>query len=189
MPGLMMTGCADGGATFGTGAGEGAETADGAAEPASFVATGAAAGACGATGFGVARFGASRFWIVSFGAVRLGVALGTAGSGFAGFADATSAGVEGGGAGICSVGFVTAAVVFAGKDALILLDEASAVVGSALWGTELPTFGTGARRVRRGRPEAGGGLPALGGFAILGFTPLFRHINEIRDRGAILPSA
>jgi hypothetical protein len=107
------------------------------------------------------------------------------GPGAAGF------GVETGGAGICTVGFAAAAVVSTGKDALILLDEAStAVVGSAgaLWGTESSAFGAGARRVLRGRPEAGG-VPALGGFAILGFTPLFRHINEIRDCGAILPSA
>jgi hypothetical protein len=109
------------------------------------------------------------------------------GSGCAGLATLATGGV-----GICTVGFVACAVVSGGKDALILLDEASiAVVGSAgtLWGTEPSAFGAGVRRVLRGRPEAGGGLPALGGFAILGFTPLFRHINEIRDRGAILPSA
>ena len=98
-----------------------------------------------------------------------------------------------GGTGICTVVFFAAVVVFAGKDALIILDEAStAVVGSVgtLWGTEPSAFGAGVRRALRGRPEAGDGLPALGGFAILGFTPLFRHINEIRrDCGAILPSA
>jgi hypothetical protein len=105
---------------------------------------------------------------------------------------AAGSGAAVGGAGICTVGFVACAVVSGGKDALILLDEAPiAVVGSVgtLWGTEPSAFGAGVRRALRGRPEAGAGIPALGGFAILGFTPLFRHINEIRDRGAILPSA
>jgi hypothetical protein len=124
-------------------------------------------------GFGLAGFGLAGLEVV--------------GTGRAG-----SATLATGGAGICTVGFVACAVVSGGKDALILLDEAPiAVVGSVgmLWGTEPSAFGAGVRRVLRGRPEPAGGLPALGGFAILGFTPLVRHINEIRDRGAILPSA
>jgi hypothetical protein len=92
-----------------------------------------------------------------------------------------------------AVGGVAVAVLSTGKVALILLDEAStAVVGlsGAFLVAESPVAcGAGLRRGRRGRSAAGGGLPSWGGFAILGFTPLFSHINEILDRAAILPSA
>jgi len=160
----------------------------------------------GAAGGDLAGSGAARWGGACLGAAG-GAGIGVAAARLAGVGSVTlearptwraatvpgAAGFEGvaAGAGICTVGFFAAAVVFAGKDALTLLDEAStAVVGMGmLWGTAPSASGTGVRRVPRGRPEAGGGLPALGGFAILGFTPLFRHINEIRDRGAILPSA
>jgi hypothetical protein len=174
----------------------------------------------GAARSGVARFGVAAFAIAGFGLAAFGPAgFGVAGSGAANGPGIAGARLAGSGSvtlearptwraatapgavgfegvvacpGICTVGFFVAVVVFAGKDALTLLDEAStAVVGwvGMLWGTEPSASGAGVRRVPRGRPEVGGGLPALGGFAILGFTPLFRHINEIRDRGAILPSA
>ena len=190
-------------------------------EAASFGATGrggwdpAGLGAAcpGVAGFGVAAFAIADFGLAGFGVAGPGAAneagIGVAAARSAGGGSVTlearptwraaaappgAAGPEGVavGVGICTVGFFTAVIVFAGKDALTLLDEArTAVVGSVgmLWGTEPSASGAGVRRVPRGRPEAGGGLPALGGFAILGFTPLFRHINEIRDRGAILPSA
>ena len=174
-------------------------------------------GSVAAARSGVAGFGGAAFAIVGFGLAGFGVAgsgaasgagVGAVGARIAGGGSVTlearptwraaaapgAAGLEGvaAGAGICTVGFFAAVVVFAGKDALTLLDEAStAVVGwvGMLWGTEPSASGAGVCRVPRGRPEVGGGLPALGGFAILGFTPLFRHINEIRDRGAILPTA
>jgi hypothetical protein len=158
-------------------------------------------GAAGFVGLEPAGFGLVGFGLVGFRLAGFRLAgLAVVGSGGAGLATlgaaagpaAAGLGAAAAGAGICTVGFVAAAVVSGGKDALILLDEAPiAVVGSVgtLWGIEPSAFGAGVRRVLRGRPEAGGGLPALGGFAILGFTPLFRHINEIRDRGAILPSA
>ena len=170
----------------------------------------------GAAGPGVAGFGIAAFAIGGFGLAGFGVAgpraangagIGVAAARLVGGGSVTlearptwragavpgAAGLEGvaAGAGICTVGFLIGDIVFAGKDALTLLDEAwITVVGSVgmLWGTEPSASGAGVRRVPRGRPE-GGGLPALGGFAILGFTPLFRHINEIRDRAAILPSA
>ena len=166
----------------------------------------------GAASFGVADFACAGSGVAGFGVAGLRAAnwveVGVAGArveagGLTAFevratwraaAGAGSVGFDGvaWGAGICTVGFFAVAVVSAGKDALTLSDDAStAVVGcvGTLWGTEPSAFGAGARRVLRGRPAAGGGLPALGGFAILGFAPLFRHINEIRDRGAILPSA
>ena len=177
---------------------------------------GLGAARAGVAGFGIAAFAIEGFGLAGFRHAGFGVAgLGAAnGARFGGTAARLvrggsvtlearptwragavpgAAGLEGkaAGAGICTVGFLTADIVFAGKDALTLLDEAwTAVVGSMgmLWGTEPSASGAGVRRVPRGRPE-GGGLPALGGFAILGFTPLFRHINEIRDRGAILSSA
>ena len=199
-----------------------AEAYGAAGKPASFGTTGRGAAGWDPAGLGAARAGVAGFGIAAFAIEGFGLAgFGVAGPGAANGAGIGgeaarvvggslvtlearptwragavpgAAGLEGkaAGAGICTVGFLTADIVFAGKDALTLLDEAwTAVVGSVgmLWGTEPSASGAGVRRVPRGRPEAGGGLPALGGFAILGFTPLFRHINEIRDRGAILPSA
>jgi hypothetical protein len=198
-----------------------AEAYGAAGKPASFGTTGRGAAGRDPAGLGAARAGVAGFGIAAFAIEGFGLAgFGVAGPGAANGAGigGEAARVVGGslvtlearptwragavpgaaglagvaaGAGICTVGFLTADIVFAGKDALTLLDEAwTAVVGSVgmLWGTEPSASGAGLRRVPRGRPE-GGGLPALGGFAILGFTPLFRHINEIRDRGAILPSA
>jgi hypothetical protein len=106
--------------------------------------------------------------------------------------EAARFGAAGGGAPDCAVGFVAAAVVSGGKVALVLMDEASTAAGGSgetLWAEPQAWSRAGLRLLRRGRFGAGGRFASVGGFAIRAFTPLFRHINEIRDRGAILPSA
>jgi hypothetical protein len=106
--------------------------------------------------------------------------------------EAARFGAAGGGAPDCAVGFVAAAVVSGGKVALVLMDEASTAAGGSgetLWAEPRAWSRAGLRLLRRGRFRAGGRFASVGGFAIRAFTPLFRHINEIRDRGAILPSA
>src|ERR1700704_287864 len=125
-------------------------------EVASFGATGRGVAGWDLAGLGPAASGGAPLGVAGFGMVGLGVAgSGAANWAGAGVADARlavagsdasevratwraaagpgAAGFEGaaGGAGICTVGFFAAVVVFAGKDALTLLDEAStAVVGS-----------------------------------------------------------
>jgi hypothetical protein len=107
-------------------------------------------------------------------------------------AEVADFGAAGGGAPGSAVGFVAAAVVSGGKIALVLIDEASTAAGGSgetLWAEPRAWSGAGLRLFRRGWFGAGGRFASVGGFAIRAFTPLFRHINEIRDRGAILPSA
>jgi hypothetical protein len=73
-----------------------------------------------------------------------------------------------------------------GKAALTSFGDGAAA-GSPDAGEAVASGFVGRRGGRRRR--GGGGLCASGGSAILGSTPLFRHIKEIPDLGAIVPSA
>jgi hypothetical protein len=73
-----------------------------------------------------------------------------------------------------------------GKAALTSFGDGAAVASPGA--AEAVASGSVGRRGGR-RRRGGGGLCALGGSAILGSTPLFRHIKGIPDLGAILPSA
>ena len=143
-------------------------------------------------------FGAAGFVVAGVAGARTGV---TAASAAVNFAAVSGLGItSGAGLGdeiaLCFAGEVDCSVdsggtaVSGGKTTLGLLDDAwtPAVASSGTgFGAEPSTFEAGLPGFRRRRPAEG--LPFWGGFAILGFTPLFRHINEIRDLAAILPSA
>jgi hypothetical protein len=74
-----------------------------------------------------------------------------------------------------------------GNTALTSFGDGAAAVAADSLGAGEPVASVGRRGGRRRR--GGGGLCAFGGSAILGSTPLFRHIKGIPDLGAILPSA
>jgi hypothetical protein len=74
-----------------------------------------------------------------------------------------------------------------GNTALTSFGDGAAGAAPDSLGAGEPVASVGRRGGRRRR--GGGGLCASGGSAILGSTPLFRHIKGIPDLGAILPSA
>jgi hypothetical protein len=103
---------------------------------------------------------------------------------------ATSAETLGDGPGAASAPVETdrvPALVSGGNTALTSFGDGAAV-GSADTLRELVASGPVGRRGGR-RRRGGGGLCALGGSAIRGSSPLFRHIKGIPNLGAILPSA
>lgn len=195
IPGFTMTGCIGGAGVSARRVGAGGAEA-------------ARAAAGGATGAGAAPAGAG-------GAAGGGGRRGRAGlvtAGFTGTAlDAASADVPD------SASFLVPRPVAASAGrvatpAAMLADEAGALAptgtgrapvsggkaaltsfgdGAAASLPDAPSEGASASVGRRwGRRRRGGGaLSASGGSAILASTPLFRHIKEIPDLGAILPSA
>jgi hypothetical protein len=191
-----MTGCAKG-VGVAVGRAPGAEAGAGAAGVGGAAGTGVAAGAGAAAG-GDGRRGRAGLAAAGFAGALLDAVLAAGSVGLpvlelvvisVGGVVAPEEGL-GGGTGAAPVGAGTgrdSPAVPGGNTALTSFGDGAAAAALDSLGAGEPVALVRRRGGRRRR--SGGGLCASGGSAILGSTPLFRHIKGIPDLGAILPSA
>jgi hypothetical protein len=196
IPGFTMAGCANGvGVAVGRAAGAGAG-AVGAAVVGIAAGIGVAAGA-GVAAEGDGRRGRAGLEAAGFSGASLDAVLAAGSVGLPALElDISVGGVVapedglGGGTGAAPVEAGTgrdSPAVPGGNTALTSFGDGAAAAAPESLDVGEPVASVGRRGGRRRRD--GGGLCAFGGSAILGSTPLFRHIKGIPDLGAILPSA